>query len=143
MRLNVQTDYALRLLMQLAVSGDRLVTIQNVSETYHISRNHLMKVAYLLGKHGLVETVRGRSGGLRLARPAEKIMVGEVVRRMEPDFALVECLHADGCECIIENACKLRGALVQATAAFLDVLDRKSLADLTASNRQLAAMIGA
>jgi Rrf2 family nitric oxide-sensitive transcriptional repressor len=142
MRLTMQTDYALRTLMQLAMAPDRLVTVKDVSETYGISRNHLMKVAYLLGKAGFVETVRGRAGGLRLARPAEQISVGEVVRRMEPDFGLVECLHRPGCGCIIEPACRLRGLLSEAAASFLAVLDRHTLAELTERNLALEALVG-
>ena len=142
MRLNVQTDYALRLLMQLAVSGEELVTIQEVADKFEISKNHLMKVAYLLGRHGFVEAVRGRSGGLRLARSARDICVGDVVRRMEPDFALVECFHS-GCTCLVEPACRLRGVLAAASAMFLAELDRHNLADLTAGNRSLRLLIGA
>lgn len=141
MRLNVQTDYALRLLMHLAVNKDALVTIAETADHYRISRNHLMKVAYILGREGFVETVRGRSGGLRLARPAREIGVGDVVRRMEGDFALVECFQDGKGECLITPACKLKGVLHEAMAAFIATLDQYSIHDLTARNPGLKTLL--
>jgi Rrf2 family nitric oxide-sensitive transcriptional repressor len=141
MRLNLQSDYALRLLMQLAVNPDRLVTIAEVSDRFRISRNHLMKVAHLLGREGFVQTVRGRSGGLRLARPSEEISVGEVVRRMEADFAIVECFPGGGGGCLITPGCRLKGVLREALEAFLSVLDRSTLADLTRKNALLQDLL--
>src|ERR1700746_3896629 len=90
MRLTFSTDYALRLLMLVGLESDRLVTIQDVADRFGISKNHLMKVAYQLGQAGYLETVRGRNGGLRLGKAPSQIGVGEVVRRMEQDFAVVE-----------------------------------------------------
>ena len=94
MRLTVQTDYALRMLMYLAIHADSLVTIHDVAERYGISKNHLMKVAHGLGRAGFIETLRGRSGGLRLAKPAEDIPLGAVARHFEQGSALVECFPA-------------------------------------------------
>lgn len=91
MRLTLYTDYALRLLMYLAVKPDALATIQEVAEAYGISRNHLMKIAQELGRGGFVETVRGRGGGLRLRTDPASIVIGDVVRATEDDFRLVEC----------------------------------------------------
>lgn len=142
MRLNVQTDYALRLLMHLAVNRDALVTIAEAAERYRISRNHLMKVAYILGREGFVETVRGRSGGLRLAMPAQDICVGEVVRRMEADFALVECFQDGRGECLITPACRLKGALHEAMAAFLTALDQYTIHNLVTRNPNLRILLG-
>jgi len=130
MRLTVYTDYALRLLMYLAVKDDGLATIGEVAASYGISKNHLMKVAHRLGVAGFVETVRGRSGGLRLAKPVEAIGLGEVVRESEPDMALVQCFEPIDAPCAIRPCCVLRRALDRAGAAFLDVLDTYSLADL-------------
>ena len=93
MRITVHTDYALRLLMYLALKKDGLATIAEIAATYDISRNHLMKVAYKLGVAGYIESIRGRGGGLRLAKPVEAIILGEVVRKTEPDMALVECMR--------------------------------------------------
>ncbi|WP_420403244.1 Rrf2 family transcriptional regulator [Nisaea sp.] len=141
MRLNVQTDYALRLLMHLAVSTDRLVTIQEAADRFRISKNHLMKLANALGRDGFVEAVRGRRGGLRLARPAEEITIGEVVRRMENDFALVECFQAGGNECLITPACRLKGVLHRAVDAFLAELDRCTLDGLVKTNEPLRLLL--
>jgi Rrf2 family nitric oxide-sensitive transcriptional repressor len=108
MRLTVYTDYALRLLMYLAVKNDGLATIADVAESYGISKNHLTKVAYQLGVSGYVETVRGRRGGLRLAKPAEAIGLGEVVRHTEPDMALVSCFDPVNAPCAIQRCCVLQ-----------------------------------
>ena len=104
MRLTVYTDYALRVLMYLALKEDRLATIAEIAESYDISRNHLMKVAHQLGVAGYVETVRGRGGGLRLAKPIAAIGLGEVVRYTEPDMAIVSCFEPLGAPCAIRPA---------------------------------------
>lgn len=130
MQLSVYTDYALRLMMRLALSPDRLITIQAVAEDYGISRNHLMKIAVDLGRHGYVESVRGRSGGLRLARPPQEINLGEVVRKTEENLRIVECFDQGRDTCVISGVCRLRGVLAEATGAFLAVLDRRTLQDL-------------
>ena len=96
MRLTIHTDYALRILMYLALKKDGLATITEIAATYDISKNHLMKVAYKLGAAGYAESVRGRGGGLRLAKPAEAIMLGEVVRNTEPDMPLIVQGMKDG-----------------------------------------------
>ncbi len=137
MRLTVYTDYALRLLMYLAVHPDLKPTIGEIAASYGISRNHLMKVAYELGASGYIQTVRGKGGGLRLARSAEGIVLGEVVRRTEPDMALVPCFDPVKAACALTPACKLRGALGQAQAAFLAVLDSYTLADLVENHTML------
>jgi len=142
MRLTVYSDYALRLLMYAALRPGELVTIQQVADAYGISRNHLMKVAFELGRYGFLETVRGRRGGVRLARPPEKIGLGEVVRRTEDDFILVECFGAaDGC--VLSGPCRLKGALARALKAYLAVLDDYTLADLTQNHRELARLLSA
>ncbi len=130
MRLTVYTDYSLRVLMFLAVKGDALATIAEIARAYDVSKNHLMKVAHQLGLAGYVETVRGKGGGLRLARPPQDIVLGEVVRRTEPDMALVPCFDPDDLSCAIFSGCVLKGVLAEARDAFLTVLDRHTLADL-------------
>lgn len=142
MRLSLQSDYALRLLMQLAITPERLVTIAEVSARFGISNNHLMKVAYLLGREGFVETVRGRSGGLRLARPPEQISVGEVVRCTEADLAIVACFAGEHSACLITPGCRLKGVLHTALEAFMSVLDKTTLADLTRKNTRLQTLLG-
>ncbi|WP_339853812.1 Rrf2 family transcriptional regulator [uncultured Nisaea sp.] len=141
MRLNTQTDYALRLLMHLAVNSSRLVTIQEVSDRFSISRNHLMKLASALTHEGFVTSVRGRSGGLKLAKPPEQITVGAVVRCMENDFAMVECFQAGRGQCLITPVCRLKGVINGAVAAFLAELDRSTLADLVQGNAPLERML--
>ena len=130
MRLTSYTDYALRLLMYLALKEDGLATIAEVAKTYRISKNHLMKVAHQLGVAGYVETVRGRRGGLRLARPAAAINLGEVVRLTEPDMALVSCFKPGDTSCVIVKCCSLKGVLDKARSAFVDVIDGYTLSDL-------------
>ncbi|WP_127145386.1 RrF2 family transcriptional regulator [Pelagibacterium montanilacus] len=125
MRLTLHTDYALRVMIYLAGHHDRLCSVSEISGFYKISHNHLTKVAHKLVRAGFVTSVRGRTGGLRLARPAEAIIVGAIVREMEDGFELVDC---SGCK--IAFGCGLRGLLGRATAAFLAVLDECSLATL-------------
>jgi Rrf2 family transcriptional regulator, nitric oxide-sensitive transcriptional repressor len=141
LRLTVYTDYALRLLMYLAVKGDALATIAEVAESYSISKNHLMKVAHQLGVAGYVETVRGRAGGLRLAKPTEQIGLGEVVRRTEPDMALVPCFKPIDAPCAIRSCCVLRIALDKARLAFVEVLDGYTLSDLVRPRAPLRALL--
>jgi len=142
-RLTVYTDYSLRMLMYLAVKGDGLATIAEVAEAYGISKAHLNKVAHQLGLAGYVATARGRGGGLRLARPAEGIGLGDVVRRIEPDMVLVPCFEPVHAPCPIVPACGLRSALYEARQAFLAVLDRYSLADLVQRRAELQTLLHA
>lgn len=129
MQLTMFSDLALRVLMFSNAAGDRLVTIDEIANAYGISRAHLTKVVNALTRNGYLTAVRGRSGGLKLAMPAEKINLGEVIRTTEPDFALVECF-ATGSQCVITNCCQLQGVLTEALQAFLDVLDRNTLASI-------------
>lgn len=129
MRLTDFSDYALRLLMYAGAQGDRLVTIEETAKLYGISRTHLMKVANQLTRAGFLRAVRGRSGGLTLAMPPERIGLGDVLRATEPDFALVECFRRDN-RCLITPCCRLRGILRESLAAFSATVDRYTLADL-------------
>ena len=141
MRLTSYTDYTLRTLIYLALTEDRLVTIAEISEHYGISEAHLNKVVHQLGLAGDIETIRGKGGGLRLARPPEVIHVGEIVRRCEPDMALVPCFGEQG-TCAIEPDCVLQKAVQGALTAFLKELNRYTLADLIAPRRKLATLLG-
>lgn len=141
MRLTTYTDYSLRVLMRLALTPGQLTTIAEIAATYGISEHHLMKVVHHLGLAGYVETTRGRGGGMKLAKNAADIKVGEVVRRMEPDLELVACFRADE-RCAISPACTLAAVLGDALEAFLAVLDRYTLADLVSRPRQLARLLG-
>lgn len=141
LRLTNYTDYTLRTLIYLALTTDRLVTIAEISEHYGISEAHLNKVVHQLGLAGDIETVRGKGGGLQLGRPPEAIRVGDVVRRCEPDLMLVPCFGEQGV-CAIEPDCVLQKAMRGALTAFLKELNRYTLADLIASRRKLAALLG-
>lgn len=132
MRLTDYTDYALRVLMYLGANRDRLVTIQEVASAHGISKNHLTKVVHRLGVAQLVDTVRGRAGGIRLAADPEKLMLGTVVRLTEPDFTLVECFDEQTNCCALSPVCVLKHTLGRATRAFLDELDKVSLASVLA-----------
>ncbi|HLR86542.1 MAG TPA: Rrf2 family transcriptional regulator [Wenzhouxiangella sp.] len=129
MRLTHQTDLSLRVLMQLALIAPQRTTIQEISESYRVSRNHLMKVAHQLALKGYVDSARGSGGGLTLGRPAGEIVVGKVVRDMEPDFGLTECFRPDN-QCVITSICALPAMLDEALQAFLKTLDQYTLADL-------------
>ena len=130
MRLTAYTDYTLRTLMYLGVHRDRLVTIQDIADLHAISKNHLMKVVHQLGLSGTVETVRGRNGGLRLARDPAEINIGTVVRETENDFFMAECFNKENNTCPLTPDCLLKAKLGQATAAFLAVLDTVTLASI-------------
>lgn len=132
MRLTNFSDYALRVLMLAAARGDRLITIEETAGVYGISRAHLMKVVNQLARAGFLKAVRGRSGGLTLARAPGEINLGDVLRATEPDFALVECF-ATGTNCMLTPRCRLRGVLHEALSAFMLTVERYTLADLVLS----------
>lgn len=136
-KLTRYTDYALRVLMHLAARPERLCSISEIARTYGISQNHLMKVVHDLGKAGFVAAARGRTGGIRLARPAREISVGSVVRHTEDGFDLVDCAS-----CVIAPACGMTGVLGDATRAFLAVLDAQTLADVVDSRREALRAFG-
>lgn len=141
MRLTLQTDYSLRVLMYLGVNRQRLATIREISDCYGISNNHLMKVVHQLGQLGYVEAIRGKNGGVRLGREPETISLGMLVRKVEPDMAIVECFMAENC-CRVKPDCRLSGILSEALLAFLAVLDRYTLADLIAKPERLTSLLG-
>jgi Rrf2 family nitric oxide-sensitive transcriptional repressor len=141
LRLTAYTDYALRMLMFLALKEDGLATIAEIAARYGISKNHLMKVAHQLGVAGYVATARGRSGGLRLARAAGMIGLGDIVRLTEPDMAVVSCFDPKDTPCAIRRCCLLRGALDQAMQAFVAVLDEYSLSDLVQPRAKLQDLL--
>jgi Rrf2 family nitric oxide-sensitive transcriptional repressor len=145
MRLTDYTDYSLRVMLYLAVRGEGLATIQDISDAYGISKNHLMKVVQRLGELGWVETVRGRNGGLRLFEHSGSLTVGEVVRATESDFALVGCFPVEGGShrhCVIQSQCRLKGVLEVARHAFLSELDRHTIGELAEPAGPLAALLG-
>ncbi len=142
MQLTRYTDYSLRLLMLLGLRADELLTIQRVSDAYGISRNHLVKIVNHLAALGLVETNRGRKGGIRLAVAPEDIVVGRLIRELEPTLRIAECFDEENNQCVISSACMLKPALRDALQAFFKVLDEYTLADLIASRRELGVSLG-
>lgn len=140
MRLTAYTDYSLRVLIRLALRPEQLVTISEIAHAYGISEHHLMKVVHQLGLAGYIETVRGHGGGMRLAKKPTEIVIGDVVRRTEPDLGLVDCFRAPH-SCAIEPACALSSILGEALEAFLTVLDRHTLADLVVKRVPLAKLL--
>lgn len=132
MRLSEYTDYTLRVLMYCAAHRERLVTIAELTEHHRLSKNHLMKVVNDLAHRGLVETTRGRGGGLRLLPEPEAIRIGDVVRATETDFRLVECFDADTDACTLSPSCRLKHLFGQALQGYFKALDGATLADMTA-----------
>lgn len=129
MHITRYTDYSLRVLIYLAVQGDDLATIQEISDSYDISRNHLMKVVHQLNKKGYIETVRGKKGGMRLHMAPANINIGVLVRETEQDLSIVECFSSKNA-CKISPVCGLKGMFGEAIAAFLATLDQYTLEDV-------------
>jgi Rrf2 family transcriptional regulator, nitric oxide-sensitive transcriptional repressor len=141
MRLTVQTDFALRTLMFLGASEGHQ-TIEVIARHYGISRNHLMKVAQRLVAEGYVESVRGRGGGLALARPSEALNLGTIVRAFEDVGTFVECFDPVTNQCVATPACGLKHILAGGVAAFMTHLDQFSVADLITDKRLFAEALG-
>jgi Rrf2 family transcriptional regulator, nitric oxide-sensitive transcriptional repressor len=141
MRLTTFSDYSLRVLVYLAVHRDRLATIAEIAQAYGVSENHLMKVVHQLAQRGHVETIRGKGGGIRLARPPAAINIGAVVRETEDNTAFVECFEPETSNCRIAPACQLRRIIGDAIEAFFAMLDRYTLADVVANRPRLERLI--
>jgi Rrf2 family transcriptional regulator, nitric oxide-sensitive transcriptional repressor len=141
MRISTFTDYALRVLIQAALRAPDKVTIDEVATAYGISRNHLIKVINELARAGFIVTQRGRSGGFRLARPADRIRIGEVVKFGE-SAPLVECFDLANNACVISPACRLKGMFAEAMRAFIAVLDAYTVADICAKPDALLRRLG-
>jgi Rrf2 family nitric oxide-sensitive transcriptional repressor len=139
MRLTSYSDYSIRVLIYLATqNNEQLTNIKEISEAYQISKNHLMKIVYNLGKMGYIETIRGRNGGFRLNKTPTEINIGELVRKTEEDFYLVECFKEHD-NCVISPVCSLKFILNHALDAFLQVLDQYTLADIIENKVMLKA----
>jgi Rrf2 family nitric oxide-sensitive transcriptional repressor len=140
MRLTTFTDYCLRAVMYIALKDGELATIDEIADRYTINRNHLVKVIFRLGQLGYLDTVRGKGGGVRLAKDPARINLGTLIRATEDDLELVECFQQD-CSCVIEPACVLRKALRQALDAFFKTLDGYTVADLLKPSQSLARLL--
>lgn len=139
MRLTDYTDYAFKVLMYLAIHRNRLVTVQEIASAYQISRSQLTKVVHRLGLAGLLDTSRGRGGGIRLGAAPDAIRLGDVARLTEPDFTVVECFNDASNQCRLSPVCVLKHVLGAATTAYLQELDQLTLDDIVAGNGQAAA----
>jgi Rrf2 family nitric oxide-sensitive transcriptional repressor len=140
MQLTRYTDYSLRVLIYLAMQQDAAerVTASDIAERFDIARNHLIKVVHRLGQLGYIETTRGKGGGIRLGRNSADIRIGAVVRDMEANLELIDCNTPP---CPLNRGCRLKGILGQAANAFLEVLDRYTLADITENPQQLRQLL--
>lgn len=130
MRLAEYTDYTLRVLMFCAVHPERLITIAELAERHGVSKNHLMKIVNDLAHQGVLETTRGRGGGVRLLKNPQDIRIGDVIRQSETDFRLVECFDSHTNLCSLTPSCRLKHLLDQALKAYFEELDGATLADI-------------
>jgi Rrf2 family nitric oxide-sensitive transcriptional repressor len=140
MRLTTFSDYTMRVLIYLGLRRDGLITISDIAKAYDISENHLTKVVHQLAQRGYIETVRGKGGGMRLAREPEEINLGELIRITEGDTGLLACLEGQG-SCCIQSACSLIGILREAQTALFAVLEKYTLADLLQREQPLATIL--
>ncbi|MBA3446282.1 MAG: iron-responsive transcriptional regulator RirA [Pseudaminobacter sp.] len=142
MRLTRQTNYAVRILMYCAANDGRLSRIPEIAKAYSVSELFLFKILQPLVEHGLVETVRGRNGGVRLGRPAAGITLFDVVRVTEESFAMAECFETDAVECPLIDGCALNAALREALNAFFAVLSRHTIDDLVEAKSNVRTLLG-
>ena len=142
MQLSTYSDYSIRVLMQAALRAPARVTVDEVADTFGISRHHLVKVVHDLGHSGYLTTHRGVGGGFTLARPAEAIRLGDIVRLGEETETVINCVDGEKRRCRLLPACRLKAVLDEAAAAFFEVLDRYSLADVVTQPTKMRAVLG-
>ncbi|WP_137180780.1 Rrf2 family transcriptional regulator [Roseomonas sp. AR75] len=142
MRLTQYSNFTLRMLQLIALRAPAVVTVDDVARAHRISKAHLVKVAAELSRRGYIDSIRGRHGGMRLARPADDITVGEIVRWTEAPLELVECFNPDTNTCALLGACHLSRGLQRALRAFLSVLDDLTIADIALNRDALLARLG-
>ncbi len=143
MRLTQYSNFALRTLQFLALRAPEIVTVDDVARAHRISKAHLVKVAYDLSQRGYIETLRGRNGGMRLARNAEDITVGEIIRWTEAPLELVECFNSETNTCPLQGHCHLSRGVQRALRAFLSVLDDLTIADIAINRGTLLGLLDA
>ena len=135
MQITRYTDYSLRVLIYLAINQDQLTTISDIAKSYGISKNHLMKIVQQLNQQGYLLATRGKNGGIKLNRPAEKINIGQLVREIEGENKLVECFGSDN-QCVITPSCQLKNIFAEAQDNFFKTLDAYTLSDLLGPKQQ-------
>ena len=134
MQLTSYTDYSLRALLYIADRPERLVTVSEIAEHYNVSRNHMVKVVHNLGANGYIQTVRGKSGGVRLAKKPEEIQISEIVLLTEPHMNIQECFSPETSSCPLVGDCRLMGVFMEANQSFMGVLEKYTLADMLKKN---------
>ena len=139
MELRAYSDYSIRVLMYAALRRPERVTVDEVAKAFAISRNHLVKIVHDLGCRGYLDTHRGIGGGFTLARPPQKIQLGEIVRLGEESDSVIGCTDKKNQQCRLFPACRLKGVLDEAAAAFFGVLDAYTLADLVKQPNKMRA----
>jgi len=141
MHLTSFTDYTLRVLIYLAIEPGKLATIPEMASAYGISENHLMKVVHRLARSGVIESVRGKGGGVRLVREPGDIRLGAVIRASEGESVIVECFSPEANHCRITPACKLTRILGETFEGLYRSLDAYTLADITANSQELSCLL--
>lgn len=141
MRLTQQTSYSIRVLLYCAANQGGNSRIRDIASTYAISELHLFKIMHVLVESGFIETIRGRNGGIRLARPATEITIGEVVRATESNFYLTDCFDTTNRDCPLVNSCGVNRILAEALRAFFAVLNRYTIADVAQDRDQLRVLL--
>ena len=142
MRLTKQTNYAIRIMMYCAANEGKLSQIPEIASAYNLSEAFLFKILKPIVKHGFVESIRGRNGGIRLARPSAEIKLSEVVRITEDNFAMADCFDADGTDCPLLDHCGLNSALKEALDAFFAVLDKYTINDIANNHSRIDKLLG-
>ena len=141
MQLTRQTDFGLRILVFLALENDRLVKLEQIATAHEISYSHLLKISHRLVEFGYIQTLRGRRGGVRLAQEPADIRVGDVIRDLEGQFALADCMETKANTCRIAPMCRIRSIYWEALEAFFDILSRYTIADLAKQRPELRAAL--
>lgn len=134
MQLTSFTDYGLRSLMYLAGQPDKLCSVKEISDHYGISRNHLVKVVHRLSQLGYIISSKGKGGGIRLAKEADNLRLGDLVKQLEPNMTLVECFNPETNSCKITKSCQLKHYLFEANESFINTMNKHTLADIVKPN---------
>ena len=141
MQLTLYTDYSFRVLLYLGLNRDRLCTIAEISERCAATQNHLVKVVHNLGREGYIQTMRGRTGGIKLKKEPEEISLTEIIRCTEVNLNIAECLRENN-TCLITEVCKIKNIFEEAQNQFIETLDQYTVADLLKNKEQLASLLG-
>ena len=142
MRLTKQTNYAIRILMYCAANKGNISQVADIADAYGLSREFLFKILQPLTRNGYIETIRGRNGGIRLARDAADVTLSEIVRLIEDNFEMAECFRGEAINCPLVDSCQLNSALREALNAFFAVLDTYTIEDLAVNRFQIHKLLG-